>query len=98
MFLLNSEAPGGKENLGKSVKYCAGKNNACLSSCFLIFFKKLTSRLNQNSSQLPSGNRGLVDCCSEPVGCLALFQKACPHPGWLSCKGWLIERYLQASV
>ena len=40
MFLLNSEAPGGKENLGKSVKYCAGKNNACLIRCFLFFFLK----------------------------------------------------------
>ena len=40
MFLLNSDAPGGRENLGKSMKYCADKNNtclACLISYFLIF-------------------------------------------------------------
>lgn len=50
MFLLNSEAPGGKENLGKSVKYCADKNNTCLTcltSCFLIFFLK-TDQLVQS--------------------------------------------------
>lgn len=90
MSLLNSEAPGGREDLGKSVKYRADKNNTCLTcliSRFLFFF------LNW-----PVSLAKLVHSCLLGLEVGALLPLVCalpgpvpeglPHQGWPSSKGW----------